>query len=105
MNQSTALKQPLQAPIRAQNQSNVISLREIKHQQVQARIHAAQMLKQRLLGVLLLVLGIVTTAITYDATAFIFLAIFAIPMLFSKTNMMINNKKKGKHEKEFKCTK
>ena len=99
MNQ-TVLKQSLQSSTSGQNNNNVVSLRDVKHAKIQARIKAAEILKQRLIGVLLLIVGVITTVMSHDATAFIFLTIFAIPMLFSKKCIM-NFRKGGNNERKY----
>lgn len=89
MNQSPIAKQALTAPTSVQNISNVILLREIKHQQIQARRHAAFMLRQRLSGALLLVIGLIVWGITKDLTVILFLSPIYGSMLFSKKYIML----------------
>ena len=94
MNQSAAIKQAPESSISGQSNSNVITLKEIKHQQIQARRHAAFMLRQRLMGIGLLVIGLIVWGITKDLTVLIFLSPFYGSMLISKTYIMLCNRKR-----------
>ena len=91
MNQ-TVLKQPLQATTSGQNNNSIVLLARIKHEQIQARIKAANMLKQHLIGGLILAIGIVTALMTMDLTALIILAPFSILTFVSKDYILINSK-------------
>ena len=88
MNQSAAIKQAPESSISGQSNSNVITLKEIKHQQIQARRHAAFMLRQKLSGALLLVIGLIVWAITRDLTILIFLSPFYGLMILNKNYIM-----------------
>ena len=88
MNQSAAIKQAPESSISGQSNSNVITLKEIEHQQIQARRHAAFMLRQKLSGALLLVIGFIVWAITRDLTILIFLSPFYGLMILNKNYIM-----------------
>ena len=96
MNQ-VVLKQPLQGSISGKSNSNTISLEQIKHEQIQARIQAANMLRQHLIGGLILVIGIVTALMTMDLTALIILAPFSILTFVSKDYILINSRGDNNH--------
>jgi hypothetical protein len=94
MNQ-TVLKQPLEGSTSGLIDNNVTMLREVKHAEIQARIKAANMLRQHLIGILILVIGIATALVTKELTALIMLAPFSILTFISKNYIFIN-KKRGK---------
>ena len=96
MNQSIAIKYAPESSTSVQNLDNVITLREIKHRQIQARRHAAFMLRQRLIGVILLIVGLLVEVITKDITVLIFLAPFYLSAIFSKKYIMNFNQKERK---------
>ncbi len=45
-------------------------------------------LKQKIIGVVMLILGALTVPVANDATGFIFVCFFAIPCIFSKDKML-----------------
>lgn len=94
MNQ-TALKQPLEGSTRGLINNNVTMLREVKHAEIQARIKAANMLRQHLIGILILVIGITMALVTKELTALIILAPFSILTFINKDYILIH-KKRGK---------
>jgi uncharacterized membrane protein len=96
MDKSLVAKKAFTELTSVQNLDNVITLREIKHRQIQARRHAAFMLRQRLIGVILLIVGLLVEVITKDITVLIFLAPFYLSAIFSKKYIMNFNQKERK---------
>ena len=94
MNQSSVAKQALESPTTVQNSNNVTSFAYIKHCQIQARRHAAFMLRQRLSGVLILVISLIVWAMTSDPSVALILFPIYSTMIISKKYVMLFNEKR-----------
>jgi len=94
MNQSTAIKQSTELSVSGQSNRNIISLSKVRIHQKSIQKNRINMIKQRLIGLVLLVISLIVWLMTNDLTVVVFLVPFYGTMIFSRKYIMQFNKKR-----------
>lgn len=95
MNQSVAIKHAPESSTSGQSYNRVISLSKIRTHQRAVRRHRINMIKQRLMGLGLLIICVVLTVLSKDITAAIIISPIAFMMIFSKQYVMLFKNKEN----------